>query len=116
MEDLQNISFEKLLRIYRKYFSLNFISYDINDKLALIALTCYVTNELKKKNKNITCYDVLLKIGKEETEYTKNTFLKSLGAICEDLSYACTSYPDFGLKFEEMPKTIKRLLGNMIPF
>ena len=37
----------------------------MGDKLACIALTCYITNELKKKGQKVTCYDVLLKVGKD---------------------------------------------------
>ena len=65
MNDLENISFEKLLRIYQKYFSLHYLNTNTDNKLALIALVCFLTNELRKKDKNISCYDVLLKLGKD---------------------------------------------------
>ena len=71
MNDLENISFDKLLRIYQKYFSLHYINTNTDNKLALIALICFLTNELKKKDKNITCYDVLLKIGKDFSDLEK---------------------------------------------
>lgn len=37
----------------------------MGDKLACIALTCYITNELRKKGQKVTCYDVLLKVGND---------------------------------------------------
>ena len=81
MNELENISFDKLFKIYRKYFSLKYINTNTDNKLALIALVCFLTNELQKKNRNITCYDVLLKIGKDFSDIDKNTFLKSLACI-----------------------------------
>lgn len=116
MTNLQNISFDKLLAIYKKYFTLNYLGHDVSDKLACISLTCYITNELRKKNPKITCYDVLLKIGKDFGEVDKNTFLKSLGVVCEDLMYGCNTFPDFGIKPQEMPKQLQKLLTNYVPF
>lgn len=43
----------------------------MGDKLACIALTCYITNELRKKGQKVTCYDVLLKIGNDFGEVEK---------------------------------------------
>ena len=51
MNELENISFDKLFKIYRKYFSLKYINTNTDNKLALIALVCFLTNELQKKNK-----------------------------------------------------------------
>lgn len=116
MNDLQRIEYGELLKVYNKYFTLNYLGKDMGDKLACIALTCYITNELKKKGQNVTCYDVLLKVGKDFGEVEKNTFLKSLGAICEDLMYGCNTFLDFGIKPKDMPKQLKILLDNYVPF
>ena len=116
MKELQNIRFDKLLKIYSKYFSLGYLGPSGSDRLACIALTCYITNELHKKGKTVNCYDVLLIIGKDYDQSFKNTFLKSLGAICEDFMYECTDYPDFNLKPSEMPKTVKNILDKYLPF
>ena len=88
----------------------------MGDKLACIALTCYITKELRKKGQKVTCYDVLLKVGNDFGEVEKNTFLKSLGAICEDLMYGCNTFLDFGIKPKDMPKQLKILLDNYVPF
>lgn len=116
MNDLQNISFEKLLAIYTKYFTLSYLNSNMGDKLACIALTCYITNELRKKGQKVTCYDVLLKVGKNFGQLRKDTFLKSLGAICEDLMYGCDTFLDFGIKPKDMPKQLQILLSNYVPF
>lgn len=115
-QDLQNFSFDKVLAIYEKYYSLDYLGRDMSDKLACIALTCYITNELRKKGKKLTCYDVLLQVGKNLSDKDKNTFLKSLGAICESLMYGCDTFIDFGIKPSEMPKQLQELLSKYCPF
>ena len=116
MNDLQNISFDKLLQIYDKYFSLGYLNNDVSDKLACISLTCYITNELRKKGRKINCYEVLLQIGKDMPDLVKNTFLKSLGAICESPMYGSKTYPDFGIDPKNMPKQVRKLLDDYCPF
>ena len=116
MNDLENISFDKLSKIYTKYFTLNYLNSDMSDKLACIALTCYITNEVRKKGKKVTCYDVLLSVCKDWPDISKYSFLKSLGAICEDLMYGCKTFLDFGIPVKEMPKQLKKLLDNYCPF
>ena len=116
MNDLQNISFDKLLQIYDKYFSLGYLNNDVSDKLACISLTCYITNELRKKGRKINCYEVLLQIGKDMPDLVKNTFLKSLGAICESLMYGSKTYPDFGIDHKNIPKQVRKLLDDYCPF
>ena len=116
MKELQNISFNKTLELYKKYFFFFYLGKDMNNKLACIALTCYITNELRKKGQKVTCYDVLLKIGNDFKEVEKNTFLKSLGVICEDLMYGCNTFIDFGINPKDMPKQLKILLDNYVPF
>ena len=113
---MEQMPFEQVLKIYSKFFSLGYLGRDGADKLALISLTCYVTKELHKKGKKMNCYEVLLQIGKDFPDLEKNTFLKAVGAICEDLLYGSDSFPDFGLKPSEMPKTIKKLLDKYTPF
>lgn len=116
MTSLQNLSFEKIKAIHQKYFSLSYLGKDINNKFACIALVCNMTSALQKKGKKVTCYDILLQIGKDYSDFTKNTLLKSLGAICEDFMYGCDTFPDFGISPKEMPKTVKKLLDNYCPF
>ena len=116
MNSLESISFEKLCKVYTKYFTLGYLNANMSDKLACIALTCYITNEVRKKNKKITCYDILIKVAGDAGEVEKNTFLKSLGAICEDYMYGCEVFPDFGIPAKEMPKQLKILLDKYCPF
>lgn len=116
MSQLADTSFEKLLAVYQKYFSMGYINSEFDNKLGLITLVCHVTYLFRKQGKQVTCYDVLLKIGKDCPEYMKNEFLKSLAVICEDMMYGCTKFPDFGLKPKDMPSEIKRILDCYCPF
>lgn len=116
MENLENISFEEVNEYYSKHYSLSYLGNNMSNKLACIALTCSITFDLRKKNKNITCYDVLLKVGKDFSETDKNTFLKVLGAICENFMYGCDTFPTFGIKSQDRPKQLKLLLDNYLPF
>lgn len=116
MNDLTNISFDKLSQIYQKYFTLGYLNSDMSDKLACIALTCYLTNEVKKKGKNVTCFDILKSVTKDWPELPRNTFLKSLGAVCEDFMYGCNTFLDFGIPVKDMPKQLRKLLDNYCPF
>ena len=63
--ELQDITKDKLQAIYQKLFSLHYLNCNLGDKLGVIALTCRITNALQQKDPKITCYDVLLKIGKD---------------------------------------------------
>lgn len=47
--ELKDLDFDKTLAIYKKFFSVHFLNSNLGDKLAVIALTCYITNELKEK-------------------------------------------------------------------
>lgn len=116
MNNLENFSFNELSEFYSKHFTLGYLGYDMSDKLACIALTCYITNEIRKKGKKITCYDVLLKVGKHASLDENCTFLKALGAVCEDFMYGCKTFPTLGAEPKEMPKQLKILLDKYLPF
>ena len=116
MNSLENINFDKLSKLYQKYFKLGYLGNNMSDKFACFALTCYITNEVRKKGKNVSCYDILLKVNGNCSDLEKNTFLKSLGAICEDFMYGCDTFLDFGIPPKEMPKQLKLLLDKYCPF
>ena len=114
--ELQDIDYKKTKAIYQKLFSLHYLNCNLGDKLGVIALTCRITNALKQNNPNINCYDVLFKIGKNFGELEKNTFLKSLACVCDDMMYGVKDYPDFGVKLSDAPKQLQKLLSNYVPF
>ena len=116
LNDVEKYSYEELCELYNKYFSLGFLGEDGNNKLAFISLVCNITKALKEKGKNLNCYEVLLQICKDYSEFQKNTLLKSLGAVCQDFLYSTNSFPDFGLSPKEMPKKVRNILDNFLPF
>lgn len=116
MSSLENINFDELCKIHLEYYNLGYMGPSLSNKLACIALTCYLTNEFRKQGKKITCYDVLIKIGKHSHLDENNTFLKSLGAICESFMYSCDEFPNLGIEVKEMPKQLKILLDKYLPF
>lgn len=116
MNNLENLNYDKVSKLYSKYFSLGYLGANMSDKFAAIALTCYITKEIRKKGKKMNCYDILLQICKDFSDEQKNTFLKSLGAICEDLMYGCEDFLDFGISPKEMPKQLKNILDKYCPF
>lgn len=116
INDLENISFEELCKMYNKYFSLGYLGKDGSNKLACIALVCNITNTINKKGKNLNCYEILLNICKDYTDFQKNTFLKGVGAVCQDFLYYSSNFPDFGLEPKQMPKKVREILDQYLPF
>lgn len=116
MNELEKVSFEELCRLYNKYFSLGYLGADGNEKLACISLVCVITKTIQEKGKNVNCYDILLNICKDYSDFQKNTVLKALGAVCQDFLYGCKVFPDFGLEPKQMPKKVRELLENRLPF
>ena len=55
-------------------------------------------------------------MGKDFGKEEKETFLKSLGAICEDFMYGVKDFPDYGVPLKDMPKQLKKLLDSYVPF
>jgi hypothetical protein len=111
--DLEHsISYEELKDLYNRYFSLNNLGADINNKFALISLLCYVYNKMRTKNPNVTPYQIIMKIDAN----TPRNFAMGLSIMCEDFSYMCSEFPLFGLKGNQITAKIKELLSNILPF
>lgn len=117
--DLTDKTYEQARELFAKYFSLGNLNTSLENKLALIAMICYITNNINK-NKDImnkvSCYQVISKIGKDFPDSVHQNFFKGLGAICEDFMYGCTEFPTFGIDPKSMPKEVLRLLNTWMPF
>lgn len=116
MDIITTPPYEEMQKIYKQYFSLSFLGSDINNKLALISLTCYLTNKLKQKKPDVTHWTVLYKINSKGNTHVPEDLLKGLAVICSDLGYGCTEFPTFGIEDKKIPEKIKELLDNWIPF
>lgn len=111
-------NYAELKGIYEEYFSLKYAC-SLEDKLALIGLICYLTNKLRIKDPDITCWEVIAKIAFKEGTYTDEYVqsLRGLSIICEDFMYGVTKFPTFGFKSDkEILNKIKEILNNWVPF
>jgi hypothetical protein len=116
---LTDYSYEKTRAIYNKYFSTGNLNLNLESKLALIAMICFITNSINK-NKDpldkVTCYQVICKIGKDFPDEVRYDFFKALGVICDDFMYDCKEFPTFGVEPKAMPKEVLKLLNSWMPF
>lgn len=113
MDIITTPPYEEMQAIYNKYFSLGFLGKDINSKFALISLTCYVTNKMKKKKPDWTHWSTLYEINKGAVP---EDLLKGLAVICSEFGYGCDQFPTFGIEDKKIPAKIKELLDNYVPF
>ena len=107
------MKYKELQIIFDKYFSLSTLGTDFSNRIGLISMVCYLYSKLKPKNPDLTYYTLLYKIGNTEVD-EKN--LISLSIICENFGKNCKEFPDFGVKPKDMPKKIKEILHNWLPF
>lgn len=117
--DLTECSYTKARSIYNEYFSTGNLNTSLENKLALIAMICFVTNHVNKKKDTlhkVTCYDIICKIGKDFPSEVHQDFFKALGVICDDLMYGSEEFPTFGINPKDMPKEILKLLNTWMPF
>lgn len=113
MDIITTPPFEEMQRIYGKYFSLGYLNCDINTKFALISLICYLTHKLKEKKPDVTPYKIIRKI---MGDTIPEDFIKGLAVICSDFEYGCNTFPTFGIEDKQIPKKIKDILSEWLPF
>ena len=116
---LIDCSYEKTRAIFTKYFSTGNLNTNLEGKLALIAMICYITNSINKNKdevNKVSCYQVICKIGKDFPDEVHFDFFKALGAICDDFMYGCSEFPTFGIDPKAMPKEVLKLLNTWLPF
>jgi hypothetical protein len=113
MDIITTPPYEEMQTLYNKYFSLNFLGSDINNKFALVSLVCYITDKMKRQKPDWTHWKTLYEISKGSIP---EDFLKGLAVICSDFSYGCTSFPTFGIEDKKIPAKIKELLDMHLPF
>ena len=94
------MTFKEMKQLYNDNFSTGYLSENINNKFALISLIGYITTHIQAKNPDVTYYQVVYK----------------LAIMCEDFAYGCTEFPTFGLSPKDMPKKVKELLMDRLPF
>lgn len=117
--NLSDCDYKQVEVLYNKYFSLGNLNISLEKKLALIAMICFITHNINKNKdplNQVSCYQVICKIGKEFPDEIHNDFFKALGVICEDFMYGCKEFPTFGIDPKAMPKEILKILSSWMPF
>lgn len=114
LEILNSKPYKDLLKCYQENFSLGYFNTDIKNKFALISLLCYVTYKAKQKKPDVTHYEIIMQLTKNQS--LPDTMVKRLAVICDDFSYGCTEFPTFELKGNDILKTIKDILNTYVPF
>lgn len=106
-------SIDSLRQLHSDYFSLGYLNTDINTKFALISLICYLVKVIKTKKPNITHYEVIKQIAKDELP---DAFCRSLSVVCEDFAYGCSEFPTFGIEDKKIPVKVREILHTWSPF
>lgn len=104
---------EELKELYTTHFSLGNLGADIANKLALIALSGHLMNQLRKKKPNIKTFDVLKKLA---NGMAPDDFVKGVAFVVDDFSYACGEFPTFGVEEKKIPSKIREILSTYLPF
>lgn len=110
------MEYRELKNLYDSNFSLNFFGKDFSNKIAIISLVCHLTETLKAKKPDVTYWTVLYKLNKKCTNPVPEELLKRISIICEDFSYGCSIFPNFGVKEKDIPDKIVEILNTWIPF
>jgi len=117
--DLDKLNYEQKSALHNKVFSLGALfSHELNDKLILISLVALVTQQMRKKDKNITPLKVLMSITQQKEDNTAfYQFLESLSILVDDLCYGSDKIDPCGFKTsQEIINKIKEILSTWLPF
>lgn len=110
----EDLTYKQLEHVYSRYFSLGYLNVDINNKFALISLICYIVTSMKKKQPDITYYEVVNKIC--DKQGMTDEFIKGLAIMCESFGYGCTTFPTFNIAPKDMVQTCRDILKTYMPF
>ncbi len=116
--DVWNPTYKELEDYYASNFSMSGLNTDISNKFALISLICFVTQQVRKKDPETTCYQIIMKVVKDDTVddyYLK--FLRGLSIVCNDFMLNTKEFMTFDLhSSKEIIKKIKEILATWLPF
>lgn len=106
-------SSKELEEVYESNFSLGFLGKDFSTKVALISLICHLTYKVRKKNPDITYYQVISKLSEGKLP---DKYVVGLSIICKDFGYGCETFPTFDLEDKKIPNKIKEIMSTWTPF
>lgn len=108
------MTYKQLEAIYNQYFSLGNLNININNKFALISLICYIVTSMRKKQPDVTYYQVVHKIC--DGRGFEDNFINGLAIMCESFGYGCKDFPTFNIAPKDMVKTCRDILESYMPF
>ena len=111
-------TYSELEEYYSRYFSLGGLNTTIENKFGLISLICYITQQVRKKNPDATCYQVIMKVvGDIPADKYTTEFLRGLSVVCDDFMKHTTEFLTFDLKSSKaIMAKIKEILDTWLPF
>lgn len=118
MMEAWNPTYKDLEDYYAKHFSLGFLNTTFENKVGLISLICFLTQQARKKNPDATCYQVIMKvIGNESFNKYKAEFLRGLAVVCDDFMKHTSEFLTFDLKSAKaITNKINEILDTWMPF
>ena len=114
------MNFNELRKLYSDNFSIGYLNSSqstrspFENRIVLISLICLVTYKTKLKHPDTTHYQIIMKLS--DKLGLPDNFIKGLAILCEDFSYQCTDFPNFGLKGQDIVKEIREILSTYLPF
>lgn len=112
-------TYEELRIEYRKRYSLGNLHTSFENKVGLISLVCFLTQQARKKNPDATCYQVLMKVIENRQPYSELFLerIKGLSIICSDFLENTTNFLTFDLKTsKDIVNKINEILDTWMPF
>lgn len=89
----------------------------LDNKFALISLLCYITNQMRAKDKNWKVLKSIKLIRNDKFSQNSPEFIEGLSSLCEDLMFGQTEFPTFELNsYREMFNVINSVMDQELPF
>lgn len=111
---MKGMSFIELRQFYIDHYTLGYFNTNVTNKLVMLGLICYLTNEAKAKKPDVTHYQIIMSLTKDMP--LPESIVTSLAIICEDISYGCKEFSTFGVDKKQVISTVKNLLNSYLPF
>ena len=111
-------TYQELQETYATYYSLAGLNTSLENKFGLISLICFLTKQAKRKNPDVTCWQVIRKITENDLPSKDlELFHRGLSIICEDFMQHTTDFLTFDMKTsKDMINKIREILSTWLPF
>lgn len=111
---MTNEAYEKACQEYAERFGLGYTGKNIEKKFVLIGLVCYLTNNARKKNPDVSCLQIVHAIAKKVS--MPEDLQNRIAIIAEDFMYGCHEFSSFGIKPSDIINTLIDITSDILPF